>query len=211
MNYTKYIIWILVIGLLVSLTVNFFQLYKRSENNRVVRVVDGDSFDLKDGRRIRFLSLDAPEKNRCFYSEARERLTSLILNKKVRLQDIITDDYGRLLSNVFIGNIFVNKIILEEGLARFYYVKNPYYEELKTISQKAKDNKIGIYSSLCRTISLDLNCQIKANNNHGKKYFFTPKCRNYDQVIVDESFGDKWLCNEEEAIKEGFIKAKGCY
>ncbi|OGK12986.1 hypothetical protein A3C98_03275 [Candidatus Roizmanbacteria bacterium RIFCSPHIGHO2_02_FULL_37_15] len=67
--------------------------------------MDGDSFDLKDGRRIRLLSLDAPEKNRCFYPESRERLKSLILNKKVRLKDVLTDDYGRNLANVFAGNI----------------------------------------------------------------------------------------------------------
>jgi endonuclease YncB( thermonuclease family) len=204
------IILILGIGLIISLIFNFWQFYQKLENNRVVRVVDGDSFELKDGRRIRLLSLDAPEINRCYYSQARERLTGLILNKKIRLKNITKDNYGRLLSNIFVGNIFVNKIILKEGLARFYYVKSPYYEDLKAISQKAKDNKIGIYSPLCRTTSQDANCQIKANNNHGQKYFFTPECRTYEQVIVDESFGDQWFCEEEEAIKAGFTKAKGC-
>lgn len=210
MKNMQLIILILGIGLFISLIINLWQYNKTMENNRVVKVLDGDSFELYDGRRIRLLSLDAPEKNRCYYFQARERLTSLILNKKILLKDVITDDYGRLLSNIFVGNIFVNKIILKEGLARFYYVKSPYYEELKVISQKAKDDKIGVYSPLCRTTSQDANCQIKANNNHGQKYFFTPECRAYEQVIVDESFGDQWFCDEIEASRAGFIKAKGC-
>lgn len=210
MRVKKFLIRILIFSLLVSLILNLFQFYIASENNRVTKVIDGDSFELKDGRRVRLLSLDAPEKDRCGYIEARDRLEELIFNKKVRLKNTVKDDYGRILSNVFVENTLINKIMLEEGLTRFYYVKSPYYFELKKISQKVKDTKIGIYSALCRTSSTDANCQIKANNNHGQKFFFTPDCRNYEQVIIDEAFGDKWFCNEKGAIKEGFVKAKGC-
>ena len=205
--------FLLIFVLLTSLLLNLLQEYLRTENYRVTRVVDGDSFDLKDGRRIRLLSLDAPEKNRCFYPESRERLKSLILNKKVKLKDVVTDDYGRILADVFVdppAGGFVNKIMLAEGLARFSYVKIPYYEELKSISLNAKNLKKGIYSPLCRTTSTDPDCLIKANINHGEKFYFTPNCRNYQQVIIDEAFGDRWFCTEDDAVQEGFIKASGC-
>jgi len=199
----------LILVLLASLSANLLQARIRTENNRVLRVVDGDSFDLKDGRRIRLLSVDAPERYRCLYSESRERLKDLVLGKKVKLKDLVTDDYGRILADVFVNNMFVNKIMLQEGLARFTYTGKD-YDDLKAINLNAKNLKIGIYSPLCRTTSTDANCQIKANNNHGKKFYFTPQCRNYDQVIVDESFGDKWFCSEKEAADSGFQKAKGC-
>ena len=201
--------FVLILVLLASLIPNPLQARIRTADNSALRVVDGDSFDLKDGRRIRLLSVDAPERDRCLYSESRERLKDLVLDKKVQLKNIVTDDYGRVLADIFVNDILVNKIMLMEGLARFTYTgKN--YEDLKAINLTAKNLKLGIYSPLCRTSSTDANCRIKANYNHGKKFYFTPQCRNYEQVIVDESFGDKWFCSEKEVIQEGFKKAKGC-
>ena len=202
-------LFISVLVLIASLSVNLIQLNQRTENNRVVRVVDGDSFDLKDGRRIRLLSIDAPERDRCLYSEAREKLKNLILDKKVKLKNVVTDDYGRILADVFVNNTHINKMMLLEGLTRFTYTGQD-YANLKAINHNAKKLKIGIYSPLCRTISLDENCKIKANNNHGKKFYFTPDCRNYEQVIIDESYGDKWFCSENEALDAGFKKATNC-
>ncbi len=201
----------LVVGVLVSsLTLNAYLLYQKSENTEVVRVIDGDSFETKDNRRIRLLGLDAPEKDRCLYSQSREKLVSLILNKKVQLKDQVKDDYGRLLANVYVDDLLVNKYMLMDGLARFTYATSPQYSDLKLLSQKAKNLNLGVYSPLCRTTSLDDSCQIKANNNHGKKYYFTPNCNNYDQVIIDESYGDKWFCDEGKALEEGFVKASNC-
>ena len=196
--------------LLISVILNFLLLYSQREENRVRRVVDGDSFDLAGGRRIRLLGLDAPEKNRCYFTEARERLKDLILGKIVTLKDTVTDNYGRTLANVYIKNTFVNQVLLEEGLTRFTYATSPYYEDLKANNLLAKKLKRGIYSPLCRTTSDNLDCLIKGNNNHSEKIYFLPTCRNYGQVIVDESFGDLWLCSEEEAIQGGFRRAAGC-
>lgn len=213
MSYSRNNILILISLFIASLLLNFYLLYQKSEENRVTRVVDGDSFETRGGRRIRLLSLDAPEINRCFYEESSDYLKTLILGKKVYLKDTVIDDYGRILANVFIGpsaDGFVNRKIIENGMARFAYVKSPYYEELKTSFQSAKDSELGIYSSACRTVSQNPDCQIKGNINHGEKFYFTPACRNYYQVIIDESFGDKWFCTEQEAQLEGFAKASNC-
>lgn len=195
------------------------------ENYRVVRVVDGDSLDLKDERRIRLLSLDAPDRDRCLYDEARERLKELVLGKRVKLADVVIDDYGRILANVFLigfrvgpyfgrseraNSVFVNKILIEEGLAKFTYVSSPYYEELKETAKEAKQEKRGIYSSICRSTEPIDECNIKGNTRHGDKVYHLPHCKNYKQVIIDEAFGDRWFCSEEEAQKEGFRKAGGC-
>ena len=58
-------------------------------------------------------------------TEAREKLKTLILNKKVQLKDTVTDDYGRILANVYADDTFVNKVMLMEGLALYTYAKNP--------------------------------------------------------------------------------------
>ena len=90
------------IFLLVSLILNIIFIFQNYERNRVTRVVDGDSIDLKDGRRIRLLGLDAPEREECMSSEAYDKLKNLAQGRHVRLKDVVTDDYGRILANVIV-------------------------------------------------------------------------------------------------------------
>lgn len=236
----KSVLYFVIGFLVISLLLNFLFLYQNLERNRVVKVVDGDSFSLADGRRVRLLGIDSPEKDKCMYKEARERLSGLLLGRHVRLKNIITDDYGRLLANVIVedfptwikymrywaGKNFLgrenkeefakidpmaNRVIVREGLAKFVYVKSPYYEELKQAGQEAKDSQRGIYSSVCRTQSPNVDCLIKGNiREEGEKIYHLTDCPNYDQVIIDESFGDRWFCMEKEAEAAGFRKADGC-
>lgn len=190
---------------------NTILLYQNMERNRVVKVIDGDSFETKDRRRIRLLGIDAPDKGRCLYNEAREGLKELVLGKRVRLTDVVTDDYGRILANVWMRNKLVNKVLVEEGLARFSYVSSPYYEELKEAANKAKAEKRGIHSDLCRGTTPMTNCTIKGNiNTEGEKFYHLPHCLHYNEVIVDRAFGDRWFCTEKEATTAGFRKAAGC-
>ncbi len=189
---------------------NWYFYLQLSDRNSVIKVVDGDSIDLKDGRRIRLLGIDAPEKERCMYGEARESLRVKVQGKRVKLENTIIDDYGRILANVFVGNELVNRTMVEAGLAKFTYVTSPYYQNLKEASQKAKEMKLGIYSPLCRTTQSTSDCLIKGNIRNGEKIYHLPSCFNYDQVIIDESFGDKWFCSENEAREAGFRKVTGC-
>ncbi len=66
------------LALSVSMAANIYLIQTIHEQSRVVRVVDGDSFDVSDGRRIRLLSVDAPEKNRCAHDAALQRLSELL-------------------------------------------------------------------------------------------------------------------------------------
>jgi endonuclease YncB( thermonuclease family) len=51
---------------------------------------------------------------------AKEKLSNLILNKVVRLENISYDKYGRILSDVYIDNIHINKWMVENHLALSY-------------------------------------------------------------------------------------------
>ena len=211
MNIKEKVIILLFLGLILSLSVNIFFLYQNMERNKVVKVVDGDSFSLADGRRIRLLGIDAPERERCMAEEARKRLQEEVKGKIVKLTDMVNDDYGRMLANVWVDKKLVNKILVSEGLAKFVYVKSPYYEEIKQAGQEARDSQKGIYSARCRTASPNIDCLIKGNIRDGnQKVYHLPDCPNFDQVIIDESFGDQWFCTETDAQKAGFRKAEGC-
>ena len=93
-------------------------------NNSVLEVIDGDTFKLGNGEIVRLICVDAPEKGKQGYEEAKEFLSFLILNKEVRLEKDVSDkdEYGRALryvyvKDVYVREIFVNKEVVREGYA----------------------------------------------------------------------------------------------
>ena len=91
----------------------------------VVRVIDGDTVELADGRRVRYIGIDTPETVHpeedveCYGTEARDRNRELVEGKIVEMQRGIedTDKYGRLLRYVHVDGRFVNALLVSEGYA----------------------------------------------------------------------------------------------
>jgi len=76
------------------------------ETTVVSRVIDGDTFDVTSGDRIRLADVDAPEHYEEGYNESKNFLSELVLNKTVYLDidDISrTDPYDRLVCVVYVG------------------------------------------------------------------------------------------------------------
>jgi len=98
---------------------------ERSETT-VIRVIDGDTFELESGEIVRLICIDAPEKGEAGAEEAAEYLESLILYKEARLEKDVseTDAYGRLLRYAYVNNTFVNKEMVEKGHASVFRYGN---------------------------------------------------------------------------------------
>lgn len=102
-------------------------------DNYVIRVIDGDTFEIYSGEKVRLICVDTAEKGEGGYEEAAEFLEGLVLDKEVRMEKDVseTDKYGRLLRYVWVdssvGEIFVNKEIVQEG----YGVVFEYEEDIK--------------------------------------------------------------------------------
>jgi endonuclease YncB( thermonuclease family) len=67
----------------------------------VTNIVDGDTLDLSDGRRVRVLGIDSPEIGECGFEEARQFTRATLLNEEVEVagdptQDAV-DQHGRAL------------------------------------------------------------------------------------------------------------------
>jgi micrococcal nuclease len=201
---------VIFLTLFISVVLNIFFLVKNIRENKVTKVIDGDSFELADGRRIRLASINAPEVGRCMSPEAKDTLKTLIEGKIISLYDTLKDGYGRTLANVYVSGKYVNLFLVEKGYARFTSTTNPHFDELRKAYNNAKLYRLGIFSPLCRNDTPINDCLIKGNIRHGEKTYHLPECKNYSQTIVDESYGDRWFCTEEEAIKSGFTKATGC-
>ena len=207
---------IIAVLFVISISINLFLSYSFVQQYKVVEVVDGDTFQLSSGKRVRLMGVDAPEYNRCGGPEAKKLLSSLILNKYVFLAEEQQETFGRSLALTYTEKGLVNKVILEEGWGRPDYRKNSQRDVLTAAFHKASDSKIGIYSSLCRTeASTTTNpqdCYIKGNidKNSYKKYYHLPECKQYNQIVLEKDIGEQCFKTEAEAVKAGFVKSAGC-
>jgi len=115
----------------------------------VVHVVDGDTVDLANGERVRLIGIDTPEVGKYYYEEARDRLIELVEEKNVTLERDLEDRdiYNRLLRYIFIDDVFVNLVLVEEGFARAYpsSLTATYEEEFAEAEASARDAKLGIW------------------------------------------------------------------
>ena len=94
----------------------------------VMRVIDGDTVELQDGTRVRYLLVDTPEVSggaECWGPEAQEFNRSLVEGKAVTLsydEAECTDNFGRTLAFVDADGRDVNALLLERGHAEGLYI-----------------------------------------------------------------------------------------
>ena len=101
-----------------------------AQNYRLVRVSDGDSFELRDEKnksvKVRLYGVDAPESKQRFGKESREHLRELLEGKTLRLKTLYKDNYKRsvaivyLCSNNVIDERSVNQRQVQAGMAWVY-------------------------------------------------------------------------------------------
>jgi micrococcal nuclease len=127
---------------------------------RVVRVIDGDTFDaVVDGnqQRIRLLNVDTPETKdpdeavQCLGPEASEHLATLLHpGDLVRLtyDQQRYDRYGRVLAGVHKDDLLINSEIAARGLgvAKLYEPNERYYPEVLAAQQDAQRRQVGLYA-----------------------------------------------------------------
>ena len=121
-----------------------------------VGVSDGDSLhlELPDGERVRvrLYGIDAPEKDQECALAARKKLGKLIYDKKIRVEVLDVDKYGRYVGKVYAGARYVNRSMLKEGLAWQYKHYAADDELLAEAEARAKAAGRGIWAteSPCR-------------------------------------------------------------
>ena len=125
---------------------------QNSQTAEVTRVVDGDTVELADDSKVRFIGINTPEKEENYYTEAKENLENLVLDQQVFLTKDVsnTDKYGRKLRYVFTEDKFVNAEQVSAGLASsFEYPPDTKYQFLfNCLETEAKDAGLGIWKGL---------------------------------------------------------------
>jgi micrococcal nuclease len=122
----------------------------------VVRfVADGDSLELRDGRGVRLLQIDAPERGECHYEPSARALRRLARSgQEVRLEaDPVldqTDRYGRLLRYLHVRGRNVNIALVAQGAAAPYLFRGErgrYARALLRAARAARADRRGFWGA----------------------------------------------------------------
>jgi len=102
----------------------FIPLVSFGQDVKVIRIIDGDTFEIENGDKVRMIGIDAPELKDNNGLESKNHLKFLIENKYVSLikdeKNKNKDFFGRLLRYVYLNNYDVNLKMIEDGYANVY-------------------------------------------------------------------------------------------
>ena len=116
----------------------------------VTLVVDGDTVEIHTGDRVRLIGIDTPERGNSYYTEARNKLSELVLNKQVQMEKDISekDRYERLLRYLYVGNLFVNLEMVKQGYASAYTYPPDVQHSAQFLAaeQEARNKKVGLWT-----------------------------------------------------------------
>lgn len=126
-----------------------------SSSLTVARVLDGDTFELESGEKVRLIGIDAPESVKpgtsveCYGREASDHLKALIEGKTLELEadKRDRDRYDRLLRYAYLEGVFINEVLVGEGHARAvsYPPDTSRQETLRAAEQKARAEQRGLW------------------------------------------------------------------
>lgn len=126
-----------------SVTGLFFQ-----RKYEIIRIIDGDTIELSNGEKVRLIGINAPEKGKRYFDEAKNYLEMLVGEKiSLEYENGIRDPYGRLLAYVFWNKRNINVEIVKNGLAHTYKINeiSKYKKELLDAENYAIERGIGIW------------------------------------------------------------------
>lgn len=138
----------LILFLLIFSVLSYAQ--NQSFRGKVVGITDGDTFKVlynKKEYKIRLAHIDAPEKRQAFGSKAKQYASDLCFGKEVLVRPTQkkSDRYGRIIAEIIVGKVNVNKSLVNNGLA-WHFKKYSKSEEYALLENDARKRKVGIWS-----------------------------------------------------------------
>jgi len=190
----------------------FFSADCRAQASVLVRWVnDGDTIVLADGRRIRYIGINAPEighdgtKPEPLGPEAKNFNRQMVFQRYVRLafDQEKTDQYGRNLAYVFsTADTFINKEILHRGYGYYLYrYPNIRYHSILLKSQRtAMTSEQGIWRNWNEPAGRYI-------GNKNSRRFHLNDCPLAQKISPDNRvyFTKRW-----DAFWQGYSPAKNC-
>ncbi|XOB40576.1 MAG: thermonuclease family protein [Candidatus Nealsonbacteria bacterium] len=141
-------------------------------------VIDGDTIEVDEEERVRYLGINTPESGRPYFSEATNENKKLVDGKEIKLElDVQTKDkYNRTLAYVWIGETMVNLELVRRGFANVYtFPPNvKYKEQFLEAEREARENCRGLWYP-CKIAGaengikiVNINADAPGNDNENK-------------------------------------------
>lgn len=190
-------------------------------------ITDGDTLEVQ-GVTVRLQGIDAAESGqRCVASgrqivrpgkDAMLRLENLARNG-ITCSGTSYDDFGRLIGHCTgHDGTDINKALVTEGWAwAFTKYSNDYVAE----QARAKRAHLGVWAMACEEPwvfrkkrwevagqKAPKGCAIKGNVSENGKVYHLPWNKSYAKTKVDLKRGERWFCDEKQALAAGWRPAR---
>lgn len=195
----------------------FFSFSIFSYEIKCIKVIDGDTILLSSGEKLRYIGIDTPEtkhpkeKVEYFGKEAYLINKELVEGKNVEIEFDVQkrDRYGRLLGYVYVGNIFVNAYLVENGYAHIYtFPPNVKYQELfLKLQREARENERGLWREDTKFKNESIESGTYYVASKIREPFHYPWCK-WAKKIKEEN--KQIFRTREEAIESGHRPCKVC-
>ena len=114
---------------------------------KIVSVTDRDTIKVLDGkqeRKVRLIGIDAPERGQPFSDRAKRTLSGLVFGKTARVTWKTHDKYDRIFVDVYIGGAWINRDMVERGMAWAYDPSTT--KQLRQAEAQARNSRLGLWT-----------------------------------------------------------------
>lgn len=113
-------------------------------NGMVVGIADGDTLTLlvdRQQHRIRLAEIDTPERGQDWGARARQALADKVFERRVRVETLDVDRYGRIVGRIWLGDRDINREMVAEGHA---WVYRDYLEDRSLLEDERRARAAGL-------------------------------------------------------------------
>lgn len=152
---SKKLSWSSVLFFLILVVLYYVLSQQTPGEYLVVKVIDGDTIELSNGEKVRYIGIDTPELHHpqrsveYFAREVYEANRRLVEGKKVRLEFDVEkrDRYGRLLAYVYVDGVMVNEWLVANGYAQVatFPPNVKYADRFLKLEKEARRLKLGLW------------------------------------------------------------------
>ncbi len=191
---------------------------------KVVGVTDGDTVTLLlhengDYRtvKVRLLHIDAPEKRMDFGAKAKAHLAELLYGRKVRVRYAGKDRYGRILGEIYVDGVNINKKQVADGMAWVYRVYCNGRDYL-CLEAEAREAYLGLWSKPDPIPPWEYRRNKAASETYDFSYIYAGEssahvCAAEAKPLQDEGpymCGTRRFCKEMDSCEEAYYFYEVC-